>query len=1005
MKLNSSYFEQIELWGKNREFYQVQVLTDILDLLPRNVNSVLDAGCGDGFILNALPQELFSVGLDLSTEALKHVIRKKCLGSIINLPFPDSSFDLVMSNDVIEHLPEPLMLQALKELSRVAAKYVLITVPHEEDLSANLAKCEDCETIYHINGHLRTFDEKTIRSLDLPGFVLKEVRYSGDINGPPLDPTTRLRNEAGIYRVWKMAICPNCGSKKQLGEKEVASFFYNALDVQRSSAWAETIRHYGSYLKRTEIIGLFLRENHSWTPRYHQVFQKTTNDLLLVDFSNQLQSFPNGLLTWADWPRFVYPESAVISEKGIRRRLESSIHPEIAIKIPVLPRAGDQLEIEVFGERSDDRIILYSIDGLTGTRLILKSEVVGVGQRFFDVGVPQGLLPDQFGAAFEIHLFGDLILHTMVYRFGNGEEITAPYVHLEKGYNVLSLGERESCVVSWGLLAEHAGHFPFPRADAGISLINFLNGWGSLSKTKILIDFATDVSFSNIRDLSKKLEEKEILRHNAEKLLEEKEILRHNAEMLYKNIEQLYQKSINRPFSFKSALKGLIRKIKRRFLLSLHPSVPQELFPEPWQPFDVISNVQDNRLKVLVLSHMFPHPQQLGSGSFIFEQVKALQARGIDVRVLVGRPYWIRSRNLLRAWNSNRKYNAYLSSQRWWNYKGIPIRYVYYKVIWKFWSHSYFYSQAMNKIIGEVREDFRFEIIHAHTSYLDGSAARIIAARFNIPYLITEHTGPFSILTSHPIIKYFTVKALNHANSVVAVSRFLKKQISAHLKPNIGELITVIPNGVDEKIFRPMTLWAPNPEAPRILFVGYFVPVKNLPILLKAFSSVRQKLPGSTLKLVGCGETVVQEQEILDQIQHLGLEKSVCVTGFLSQEKVALAMRQECDILVLSSQLETFGCVLTEAMSSGRPVVATRCGGPEDIVISEAVGELCMPNSVVALSEAIIKVTQRLREYDQNLIRSVAVAHFSYRLVAELIHKEYSRLIVSLPSNSRAKIR
>ena len=988
MTLNSSYFEQIGLWGNDREFYQIQVLADILDLLPGNVSSVLDAGCGDGFIINSLPQELYSVGLDLSTEALKHVIRKKCLGSITNLPFPDSSFDLVMCNDVIEHLPEPLMLQALKELSRVASKYVLITVPHEEDLSANLAKCEDCETIYHINGHLRTFDEKTIRSLDLSGFVLKEVRYSGDINGLPLDPTTKLRNEADIYRVWKMAICPNCGSKKQLGEKEENSFFSKVLDVQRSSAWAEFIRHYGSYLKRTEIIGLFLRENHSWTPRYHQVFQKTTNDLLMVDFSNQLQSFPNGLLTWVDWPRFVYPECAIISEKGIRKQLVSSIHPEIAIKFPVLPSAGDQLVIKVSGERLDDRIALYSIDGLTGARLNLSSEIVGVGQRIINVDVPQGLFPDQFGAAFEIHLFGDLILHTIVYRFGNGEKITTPYVRLEKGYNVLSLEERENCVVSWGLLAKHEGHFPYPRADAGVSLINSLNGWESLSKTKILIDFATDVSFNKIRDLNNKLEKKEILRHNAE--------------MLYKNIEQQYHELKNNPFNFMSALKDLIRKFKRRFLRLFNPNFPQELLTEPWQPFDAVSNVQDNRMKVLVLSHMFPHPEQLGSGSFIFEQVKALQARGIDVRVLVGRPYWIRSRNPLRAWNCNRRYNAYLFSQRWWNYKGIPVRYVYYKVIWKFCSHSYFYSKAMNRIISEVRENFRFEIIHAHTSYLDGSAARIIAERFNIPYLITEHTGPFSILTSHPIIKYFTVKALNHANSVVAVSRFLKNQISAHMKPSLRELITVIPNGVDEQVFRPMTVWNPNTEAPRILFVGYFVPVKNLPILLEAFSFVQQKIPGSTLKLVGCGETVVQEQEVLNMIHRLGLENSVSMTGFLPQEKVALIMRQECDLLVLSSQLETFGCVLTEAMASGRPVVATRCGGPEDIVISEAIGELCMPNSVGALSEAIIKVAQRLREYDQNQIRSVAVAHFSYRLVAELIHKEYLRLIVSMPSNSRA---
>ena len=104
---NTAYFEQAALWGKPPQFYQVQVLADILEILPPDVRSVLDVGCGDGFITNALPEQLRVVGVDISQQAVKHVKRETVIGSATDLPLPDRSFDMVMSNDVLEHLEAP----------------------------------------------------------------------------------------------------------------------------------------------------------------------------------------------------------------------------------------------------------------------------------------------------------------------------------------------------------------------------------------------------------------------------------------------------------------------------------------------------------------------------------------------------------------------------------------------------------------------------------------------------------------------------------------------------------------------------------------------------------------------------------------------------------------------------------------------------------------------------------------------------------------------------------
>lgn len=98
---------------------------------------ILDAGCGEGFV-DALLLERFTqvsiTGLEFTDEALSFARQMNpsaayIQGDITKMPFPDHSFDIVICTEVLEHLEKPEA--ALKELIRVARKYVFITVPHE----------------------------------------------------------------------------------------------------------------------------------------------------------------------------------------------------------------------------------------------------------------------------------------------------------------------------------------------------------------------------------------------------------------------------------------------------------------------------------------------------------------------------------------------------------------------------------------------------------------------------------------------------------------------------------------------------------------------------------------------------------------------------------------------------------------------------------------------------------------------------------------------------------
>ncbi len=215
MNADLAYFQQNCLWGQRPEPYQAQVVADILSLIPEDVRTVLDAGCGDGLVTNALPERLSVLGVDTSAEALRHVRRRHCQASVTQLPFDDRSFDLVMCNDVLEHLEDRDFSQALSELARVASRYVLLTVPNGEQLAGNFARCADCRWEYHVNHHHRSFDARRLSRCVGDAFRPIEIRYSGDVTRPPWDATLALRHAQGHYRTWQQGVCPRCGSSAQ----------------------------------------------------------------------------------------------------------------------------------------------------------------------------------------------------------------------------------------------------------------------------------------------------------------------------------------------------------------------------------------------------------------------------------------------------------------------------------------------------------------------------------------------------------------------------------------------------------------------------------------------------------------------------------------------------------------------------------------------------------------------------------------------------------------------
>jgi len=211
------YYEQKSLWKKdvNSLPAERERLMTTIELIPHEVKSILDIGCGSGAFLNALPTNYKTVGVDFSREALQYVKTVTVQSNAGALPFPDSSFDLVTCLEVLEHLPYTTFPDTLCEITRITRKYVIVSVPNQQNLDLLLVRCPICHCQFHPRYHVRSFSPLSLESLfpDLKPLEIKEI-------GPVIPMATYPRFVVDLYKAWKNkpmskhAICPQCGYKE-----------------------------------------------------------------------------------------------------------------------------------------------------------------------------------------------------------------------------------------------------------------------------------------------------------------------------------------------------------------------------------------------------------------------------------------------------------------------------------------------------------------------------------------------------------------------------------------------------------------------------------------------------------------------------------------------------------------------------------------------------------------------------------------------------------------------
>lgn len=266
------YYEAPRFWeeGALEDEFNLARINQTIDLIPADTNSLLDAGCGNGIFLNTLVRvkpHINSFGFDRSEEALKYVKVPHAVGDMDKLNFDSRSFDCVSSLEVIEHLPIEVYKNALREIARVAGKYIVISVPYNENLEENSNQCPSCKTIFNADLHMRSFTLETFRSLfDSLGFSCRKHLLAGEVKTYKYHYSYRRLFYPNQFRAWRSPVCPICGYMEDFNKKEepaapVTPVVVNGLGQTslRSMLFGLPKKLWPKETKYTWILGLFER--------------------------------------------------------------------------------------------------------------------------------------------------------------------------------------------------------------------------------------------------------------------------------------------------------------------------------------------------------------------------------------------------------------------------------------------------------------------------------------------------------------------------------------------------------------------------------------------------------------------------------------------------------------------------------------------------------------------------------------------------------------------------
>ena len=205
--------------------------------------------------------------------------------------------------------------------------------------------------------------------------------------------------------------------------------------------------------------------------------------------------------------------------------------------------------------------------------------------------------------------------------------------------------------------------------------------------------------------------------------------------------------------------------------------------------------------------------------------------------------------------------------------------------------------------------------------------------------------------------------------------------------PQVAHKVRVAIYPVDTDLFCPNSAVRASVPSPYLLFTARINDVrKNIGMLFRAYARVRERHPEIRLVLTGD----VPDANVQQQLLVTGMADHVEIAGWQSIPDL-VRLYQGAELFVLTSNQEGLGISILEATACGLPVVATRCGGSESVVVDGETGYLVPVNDDAAMADKILTLLDDPSHMDRMRMASVSLAQrsFNKKTIWQILRKAF----------------
>ena len=304
------------------------------------------------------------------------------------------------------------------------------------------------------------------------------------------------------------------------------------------------------------------------------------------------------------------------------------------------------------------------------------------------------------------------------------------------------------------------------------------------------------------------------------------------------------------------------------------------------------------------------------------------------------------------------------------------------------------YTLALASKMANVARNESLDLLHVHYAIphsVSAYLARAMLAPLRLPFVTTLHGTDITLVGADRSYLPITQFSIEQSDAVTAISEYLRGVTLTEFR--IQRTVEVIPNFVNCDVFEPADGDCRRDEFASddekiLVHLSNFRPVKRIPDVVEIFDRVRRRIPAK-LMMIGDGpDRTVAEWMVREK----GLMRDVIFLGKQNQVQTLLNCA---DVLLLPSEIESFGLAALEAMACGVPVVASRVGGLPEVIDDGVEGYLVPSHDVETMAERALSILTDAdrREQMGRAARKRASTQFCSDKIIPLYEALYRRVL------------